>query len=216
MFTPQEIANSMRLYAVTDRAVLTVPSLASAVAEAIAGGVSCVQLREKKASEAEFEALAKEILPLCRAARIPFIINDDVALALRIDADGVHVGQSDMAAENARALVGSEKIVGISVQTLDQAIAAQHCGADYIGVGAMFGTPTKPDAAEVSFETLRTICDAVRIPVVAIGGFNERTIDQLVDSGVDGVAVVSALFGASDIKAAAITLGACIDKVRQE
>lgn len=216
MFTPQEIADSMRLYAVTDRTVLTVPSLVSAVAEAIAGGVSCVQLREKEASEAEFEALAQEILPLCRAAHIPFIINDNVALALRVDADGVHVGQSDMAAENARALVGDKKIVGISVQTLDQAIAAQQCGADYIGVGAMFGTPTKPDAAEVSFKTLREICDVVHIPVVAIGGFNERTIAQLAGSGVDGVAVVSALFGAPDIKAAARSLGVCIDKVRQE
>lgn len=197
------IRASMLVYAVTDRAWLNGRTLAECVREAIAGGATFVQLREKDAPREEIVALANELLPICRAAGVPFVVDDEVEIALEVGADGVHVGQDDMACERARALLGPDAIVGVSAQTVDQALTAQAAGADYLGVGALIPTPTKPDAVDVTFDELRAICDAVDIPVVGIGGLNARTIGQLAGSGVDGAAVVSVIFAADDCEAAA-------------
>ena len=210
MYTTGDIKCAMHLYAVTDRAWLGGRSLAECVRDAIAGGATFVQLREKHASFDEKQKLAQEIMPICARARVPFVVDDDVELARACGADGVHVGQSDMACAKARAVLGPEKIVGVSVQTLKQALAAERDGASYLGVGAMIATSTKPDAQVVSAQTLAEICASVNIPVVAIGGLNERTLGILENTGVDGVAVVSALFAASDIKQAALTLSTTI------
>ena len=201
----------MRLYAVTDSAWLGSRTLAQCVAQALCGGATFVQLREKDASFAQRVALAREIAPLCRAVRVPFVIDDDVEAALACGADGVHVGQSDAACADARRMLGPDKIVGVSAQTVEQALAAQAAGASYLGVGAVFGTPTKPDAELVSLETLTGICAAVDIPVVAIGGLNENTIASLAGTGVDGAAVVSAIFAAPDIERATKSLVRCVD-----
>ena len=206
MYSADEIRKSMRLYAVTDRVCLKNYSLQSAVEEALLGGVSCIQLREKKASNDDIELLARSIKPLCVQAHVPLIINDAVEVAVKIEADGVHIGQHDMSCSYARSKMGPHAIIGVSVQTLDQAMCAQTEGADYLGVGAMFPTPTKPDAAEVSFEELRRICASVSIPVVVIGGISAQTIPLLADTGIDGIAVVSAIFGADNIKEASESL----------
>ncbi|NJE81164.1 thiamine phosphate synthase [Olsenella sp. SW781] len=192
----------MLLYAVTDRAWLDGRTLAGCVREAIAGGATFVQLREKDLTTEEIVAEAAEIIPVCRAAGVPFVIDDDVEAARRSGADGVHVGQSDTACAEARSVLGPEAIVGVSAQTVEEALAAQAAGADYLGVGAMYGTPTKPDAVDVTFEELARICAAVDIPVAAIGGINARTMGSLAGTGVDGAAVVSAIFAAEDIEAA--------------
>lgn len=170
------------------------------VEEAIAGGVTCIQLREKKLDRETFLAEAAEMKTLCAHYEIPFIVNDEVEIAVECGADGIHVGQSDMDAENVRAMIGGDMIIGVSVQTVEQALAAEKAGADYLGVGAVFSTTTKPDAVEVDNETLKEICETVSIPVVAIGGINKKNILNLSGSGVDGVALVSAIFSAEDIK----------------
>lgn len=202
----------MLLYAVTDSAWLNGRSLASCVGEAVQGGATFVQLREKEIATDEMVALAREIMPLCQAAGVPFVINDDVHAALIAGADGVHVGQSDAACEEARRMLGPNAIVGVSVQTVDQALAAQAVGASYLGVGAMIGTATKPDAVIVTQDDLRAICAAVSIPVVAIGGLNEGTLSCLEGTGVDGAAVVSAIFAAPDIEAATRSLREKVQK----
>lgn len=189
----------MRLYAVTDRAWVGKQSLAEQVAAALRGGVTCVQLREKELDEEQFLREAEEIFTLCKRYRVPFFINDNVALALRCHADGVHVGQDDMDVAEVRRLVGQEMMIGVSVHTVEEACAAAAGGADYLGVGAMFATSTKTDASLVTKETLRAICDAVSIPVVAIGGINKSNLLELAGTGVDGVALVSAIFSAADI-----------------
>ena len=191
----------MRLYAVTDRAWVGKQSLAEQVAAALRGGVTCVQLREKELDEERFLREAEEIFALCKRYRVPFFINDNVALALRCHADGVHVGQDDMDVAEVRRLVGQEMMIGVSVHTVEEACAAAAGGADYLGVGAMFATSTKTDASLVTKETLRAICDAVSIPVVAIGGINKSNLLELAGTGVDGVALVSAIFSAADIAA---------------
>ena len=201
-FSPEAIRRGMLLYAVTDRAWLAGRTLADCVREAIAGGATFVQLREKGLATDEIVAEAAEIIPVCRAAGVPFVIDDDVEAARRSGADGVHVGQSDTACAEARAALGPAAIVGVSAQTVEEALAAQAAGADYLGVGAMYGTPTKPDAVDVTFEELARICAAVDIPVTAIGGINARTMGSLAETGVDGAAVVSAIFAAEDIEAA--------------
>lgn len=201
-FSPEAIRRGMLLYAVTDRAWLDGRTLAGCVREAIAGGATFVQLREKDLTTEEIVAEAAEIIPVCRAAGVPFVIDDDVEAARRSGADGVHVGQSDTACAEARSALGPEAIVGVSAQTVEEALAAQAAGADYLGVGAMYGTPTKPDAVDVTFEELARICAAVDIPVTAIGGINARTMGSLAGTGVDGAAVVSAIFAAEDIEAA--------------
>lgn len=203
MITRDKLEDSMRLYAVTDRSWLCGRTLQSCVANALAGGVTCVQLREKQASQTEIEELARSLKPVCARAGVPFLINDEVEIAKRIGTDGVHVGQDDMSCVAARKLLGAQAIIGVSVQTLDEALKAQEEGADYLGVGALFGTPTKPEAVEVSLATLASICAAVEIPVIGIGGINTHTLAALRGTGIDGIAVVSAIFAATDIRYAA-------------
>ncbi len=190
----------MLLYAVTDRSWVGKQTLYEQVESALKGGATCVQLREKELDEAAFLEEAVEMKKLCAKYGVPFIINDNVQIALKCGADGVHVGQSDMAAGNVRKAVGDKMIVGVSTQTVEQALAAQAAGADYLGVGAVFPTSTKSDAREVSRQTLKDICAAVDIPVTAIGGINKDNIAELSGTGVDGVALVSAIFAAEDIE----------------
>lgn len=197
------VRGALRLYAVTDRAWLKGRTLADCVQACLEGGATFVQLREKDASSEEKRELARELKNVCERYQVPFVIDDDVALAREVEADGVHVGQEDMACTQARALLGSQAIIGVSVQTVEQALEAQAQGADYLGVGALIPTSTKPDAENVTPKELAAICAAVNIPVVAIGGLNTHTLDVLKGTGVDGAAVVSAIFAADDCEAAA-------------
>ena len=192
----------MLLYAVTDRAWIGTQTLYQQVEAALKGGATCVQLREKELDEAAFLQEAKELCALCRRYGVPFIVNDNVDVAQACGADGVHVGQEDMKAGEVRRRVGEDMILGVSVHTVEEARRAVRDGADYLGLGAVFPTSTKTDADQMSNETLRDICGAVEIPVVAIGGLNRDNILRLSGSGVDGVALVSAIFGAEDIEAA--------------
>lgn len=194
------------LYAVTDRAWLGEKTLAGDVEAAIEGGATFVQLREKTLGEEEFYREAVEIQAICRKHGVPFVVNDNVDIALAMDADGVHVGQSDMEAGDVRAKLGPNKIIGVSCKTVEQALLAQSRGADYLGVGAMFATGTKKDATEVSFEDLKAICRAVDIPVVAIGGISSENAKRLKGTGIAGIAVVSAIFAKQDCRAAAADL----------
>ena len=213
MASRSELRDAMRLYAVTDSAWLGERTLATCVEQAIRGGATFVQLREKHASTDALVEQGRDLLALCRAAGVPFVIDDDVEAAARLGADGVHVGQSDVACAEARATLGPDAIIGVSAQTVEQALAAQEADADYLGVGALFSTSTKTDAALVTKETLRQICSSVDIPVVAIGGLNAQTIATLAGTGVDGAAVVSALFAAKDVEAAARELRELLDEV---
>lgn len=191
------------LYAVTDRAWLGEDTLYHQVEQALKGGATFVQLREKNLDEEHFLEEAKEIKKLCRQYQVPFVINDNVDIALKMDADGVHVGQSDMEAGNVRAKLGSDKIIGVSAQTVEQALLAEARGADYLGVGAVFPTGSKADAKEVDHDVLREICNAVKIPVVAIGGITRDNVRELSGTGINGIAVISAIFAQADIEAAA-------------
>lgn len=191
------------LYAVTDRRWLKGETLSEQVEKALKGGVTFVQLREKNLNEEDFLAEAAEIRELCGKYGVPFVVNDNVEVALKSGADGVHVGQSDMEAGNVRKLIGKERILGVSAQTVEQALLAQERGADYLGVGAVFSTGSKADAEDVSFETLAAICDAVDIPVIAIGGITCENTAELAGSGICGIAVISSLFGSRDIEKAA-------------
>lgn len=191
---------TMLLYAVTDRTWTGARTLYQQVECALKGGVTCVQLREKDLPEAEFLAEAREIGTLCRAYGVPFIVNDSVEIALACGADGVHVGQSDMEAGHVRAAVGDRLMIGVSARTVEEALAAQRAGADYLGVGAVFPTSTKLDAEAVARQTLKDICAAVDIPVTAIGGISRDNLLELSGTGIDGVALVSAIFGAEDIE----------------
>jgi thiamine-phosphate pyrophosphorylase len=194
--------NSMLLYVVTDRTWLGEHSLAEQVEETLKADATLIQLREKDLAFEDFVKEAETIKSITDRYHVPFVIDDNIQVALAVGADGVHVGQSDMAAGDVRALIGEDKILGVSAQTVEQAILAEKNGADYLGVGAVFSTSTKLDAQNVSFQTLKEICAAVSIPVVAIGGINENNISELKGSGVDGVAVVSAIFAKPDIFAA--------------
>jgi thiamine-phosphate pyrophosphorylase len=194
------------LYAVTDRGWLGGETLYSQVEKALKGGATMIQLREKELDEAAFLAEAKQIKGLCRYYGVPFIINDSVKIAEAVGADGVHVGQSDMEAGSARAELGRDKILGVSAQSVEQAVLAEKRGADYLGVGAVFPTGTKADADAVSLDTLREICSAVSIPVVAIGGISLENAARLRGTGIRGISVVSAIFAASDIEAASRAL----------
>lgn len=198
--------SSLLLYAVTDRAWLGTSSLAAQVEDAIQAGVTFVQLREKQLGFELFLEQAKAIKAVTDRYAIPFVINDNLEVALACGADGVHVGQHDLAAGDVRRRIGENSILGVSVQTVEQAISAEKNGADYLGVGAIFTTATKQDADAVSLATLKEICAAVAIPVVAIGGISEENVLALSGSGVDGIAVVSALFAQPDIATAASQL----------
>lgn len=195
---------AMRLYAVTDRAWLKEgQTLAMAVEDAIKGGATFVQLREKNMSFGKLRELALDIKAVCKKYNIPFVIDDDVAMAKEVDADGVHVGQSDMEVKTARAMLGKDKIIGVSAATVDDALAAERRGADYIGVGAVFPTGTKEDALPVAREEVKKITGAVTIPVVAIGGINVGNVGELKNLDLDGIAVVSAIFAKENIFEAA-------------
>lgn len=198
-FTKDEIRKSMLLYAVTDRAGLKEDeTLKDVVKDVLENGATFLQIREKDLAEDSFEAESEQLKQLCAQYNVPFVVNDSVEIAMKCDADGVHVGQSDIKGRDIRAMIGEEKILGISAGTVEEAVAAEKAGADYIGVGAVFGTSTKKNARTMSVELLREICASVTIPVVAIGGIGMQNIDQLNGSGVDGVAVVSAIFAAED------------------
>ena len=190
----------MRLYAVTDRAWVGRQSLCEQVEAALKGGVTCVQLREKELPQDEFLAEAMAISSLCRQYGVPLFVNDNVDVAIACHADGIHVGQTDLKASQVRQRVGSGMMIGVSVHSVEEALEAVKQGADCLGVGAMFATSTKTDVDVLPMETLRAICDAVEIPVVAIGGINRDNIPRLSGTGVDGVALVSAIFGAEDIE----------------
>ena len=201
-------SKSMQLYLVTDRSWLNGKTLLSEVEKCLDAGVTFLQLREKDLDEQEFLNEAKQIGEAARSRCVPFIINDNLEVALKSGADGVHVGQHDMSAKNVRALIGPQKILGVSAQTVEQAVAAERAGADYLGVGAVFHTSTKLDAADVDHQTLKAICDAVSIPIVAIGGIGPDNIMQLAGSGIDGVAVISSILAQPDVAQATARLKA--------
>lgn len=212
-FTKDEIRSAMLLYAVTDRAWLGARTLPEVAEEVLQNGATFLQVREKGLDHAAFLAEAGELKALAGRYHVPFVVNDSVEVALECGADGVHVGQSDIRGRDIRALIGPDKILGISANTVETALAAQRAGADYIGVGAVFGTTTKKDAKNLSVEQLRAICDAVDIPVVAIGGIGAENLLQLRGSGVDGVAVVSAIFAQPDPGAATKGLRALAEEL---
>ena len=194
------------LYAVTDRHWLNGRTLYEVVKESLDGGVTFLQLREKTLDEAHFLEEAKELQKLCKEYKVPFIINDNVDIAVAMNADGVHVGQSDMEAGDVRAKLGPDKIIGVSAQTVEQAILAEKHGANYLGVGAVFPTSSKDDAVEVTHETLKAICEAVSIPVIAIGGITQQNVSELAGSGICGIAVISAIYAQDNIPKAAADL----------
>ena len=191
---------NMILYAVTDRSWVGKQSLIEQVESALKGGVSCVQLREKQLDKEAFLKEAVEIAALCRQYKVPFIINDDVDIALRCGADGVHVGQDDMSVDKVRSIAGDDLIIGVSAHSVEEALTAVRGGADYLGVGAVFSTSTKTNVTAMSYEVLKSICTAVDIPVVAIGGINKDNMTKLSGTGISGVALVSAVFAADDIE----------------
>lgn len=190
----------MRLYAVTDRAWVGRQSLYSQVESALKGGVTCVQLREKELDSLAFLDEAIQISALCKKYKVPFLINDNVDIAIKCRADGVHIGQDDMEVAQVRKRVGNNMIIGVSAHSVAEARAAVKNGADYLGAGAVFSTSTKTNTKNLSQKTLYEICAAVDVPVVAIGGINKSNIAKLSGTGVDGVALVSAIFSASDIE----------------
>ena len=194
------------LYAVTDRHWLNGRTLYEVVKESLDGGATFIQLREKELDNEHFLEEAKELKKLCAEYKVPFVINDNVDIAIQMDADGVHVGQSDMEAGDVRAKLGPDKIIGVSAQTVEQAILAEKRGAEYLGVGAVFPTGSKDDADDVSHETLKAICDAVSIPVIAIGGITVDNTPELAGTGICGIAVISAIYAADDIPTATAKL----------
>ena len=207
------VESMLRLYAVTDRGWVGRQSLCEQVECALRGGATCVQLREKELDEKAFLAEARELKALCARYGVPFLINDNVALAMQVDADGVHVGQEDMDARQVRHLIGKDKILGVTAKTVQQAQLAQEAGADYLGSGAVFGSATKTNAKPMSRELLQSICQSVTIPVVAIGGIHRGNIASLAGTDIRGVAVVSGIFGVADIEGECRFLKAEMEKI---
>lgn len=212
-FTKDEIRQGMTLYAVTDRSWLGDRTLAQVVEDVLKGGATFLQLREKELDREAILAEAREIQAIAARYHVPFVINDSVDIALACDADGVHVGQNDLMGRDVRALIGPDKILGITANTVELAVAAERAGADYIGAGAVFGTTTKQNAKNLSLDTLKAICQAVNIPVVAIGGINADNLPRLAGTGAAGAAVVSALFAQKDPEEAARRMRALADKM---
>ena len=204
---------NLLLYAVTDRHWLEGRKLIDVVKESLDGGVTMVQLREKTLEEGKFLEEAKELQTLCRERHIPFIVNDNVDIAKAMDADGVHVGQDDMETMDVRAKLGPDKIIGVSAHTVEEALLAEKQGADYLGVGAVFPTSSKSDVDVMPYETLKAICEAVSIPVVAIGGIGRENVSRLTGSGICGVAVISAIYAQKDIRAAAADLKTAVEEM---
>jgi len=199
------------LYLVTDAGLSRGRTHAEVLTAAVRGGVSVVQYREKSGTTRRMVEEARVLRELCRAAGVPFIVNDRIDVALAVDADGVHVGQDDMPASRARELIGRGKILGVSAGTPEEARIAERDGADYIGASPIFATPTKPDApAPMGIEGLRLLARAVSIPVVAIGGMNEHNARSIIEAGAAGVAVVSAIVGAEDVEAAARNISVAV------
>lgn len=199
-------SKSLLLYAITDSSWLNGKTLPEAVEEAILGGATFIQLREKNLNYEEFLKTAREVKSVTYKYNIPFVINDNVDVAVQVDADGAHIGQSDEEIKIARKKLGSKKIIGLSARTVEEAVKAEENGADYIGVGAIFNTSTKLDANTVSIETLKEICKTVNIPVVAIGGISKDNVHELSGTGISGISVVSAIFAQDNIKIATIEL----------
>ena len=193
--------HTMLLYAVTDRAWVGEQTLYQQVESALKGGATCVQLREKQLGDADFLQEAIQIHALCQQYGVPLFINDNVEVALQCHAEGIHVGQEDMAAAQVRQRVGDEMMIGVSVHSVEVALEAVRHGADCLGVGAAFSTHTKADVDVLPEGMMKAICDAVDIPVVAIGGIHKENLLRLKGTGVNGVALVSAIFGAEDIEA---------------
>ncbi len=191
---------NMYLYAVTDRNWVGEESFLQQIEDSLRGGITLLQLREKSLSKEEFLKEAHEVKKLTDKYQVPLIINDDLEIALQADAAGVHVGQKDMKAGEARKKLGPDKILGVSCRTVEDAKKAEKMGADYLGVGAMFATSTKTEAEVITKERLTAICQAVSIPVVAIGGIKEKNMLDLSDSGISGVAVISGIYAQKDIE----------------
>lgn len=204
----------MRLYAVTDRSWLNGQTLYEQVEQALKGGVTLVQLREKGLGAEQFLQEARQIQQLCRRFGVPLIINDSIEVALAVDADGVHLGQDDANAAQARQLLGKDKIIGVSAHNVQEALQAVQDGADYLGSGAVFGSGTKTNVSTLPMQTLREICSAVPIPVVAIGGITEQNLQQMSGSGIAGAAVVSAIFAQENIEEAAIRLRGLLSQMQ--
>ena len=205
--------NDLLLYAVTDRHWLDGRRLIDVVRESLDGGVTMVQLREKTLEEGKLLEDAKELHTLCRQRGVPFFVNDNGEIAREMNADGVQVGQSDMEAQDVRAILGPDKILGVSAQTVEQAVLAEKHGADYLGVGAVFPTGSKDDADDVSYETRMASCGAGAIPVVASGGITQENVAKLAGSGICGVAVISAIYAAKNIQQASADLKAATEKM---
>ncbi len=195
-----------KLYLVTDRTNKTDKEFLNIIEEAIKGGVTVVQIREKDADTLEFYNISNKVKEICSKYNVPLIINDRIDIALAIDADGVHIGQSDMPIKIARKLIGNDKILGISAHNLEEATDAEENGADYLGVGAIFSTSTKKDANDVSIDTLKEISSNVDIPTVAIGGINLDNVEKLKDTNISGISVVSAIMNAENPKIASENL----------
>ena len=200
------------LYLVTDRDLMSTDTLAEAIEKACAGGVTLVQLREKHVTREEYETIARDVKRICDMYDVPLIINDEPAVAVAVGAAGVHVGQEDLEASRVRDIVGPNAIVGVSAASIAEARAAQAAGADYLGVGAIIPTATKPEAGVLTIEELREIVACVDIPGVAIGGVNAQTIPSLAGLGLAGYSIVSAIIAADDIEAASRELRELIDE----
>lgn len=209
----EELKKSLLLYAVTDRHWEGEKNLIQQTEEALRGGTTFVQIREKNLDEENFEKKALKIKSLCRDFNVPFVVNDNVQLAKKINADGVHVGQNDMNACDVRSLLGPDKILGVSAQTVEEAVLAEKQGADYLGVGAVFPTGSKDDAIEVPHHVLKEICQAVKIPVVAIGGITKENVIQLKGTGISGIAVISAIYAQKNIEKASEELKKVTEEV---
>ena len=204
---------NMILYAITDRKWTGKETLLQQVKEAIEGGATCIQLREKHITDDEFLKEAEAMAMLCREYRVPLIINDNVGIAVKSKADGVHLGQDDMNPKEARELAERDLIIGVTVHSVREAVKAEKEGADYLGAGAVFSSSTKENTVPMSYETLRDICKAVSIPVVAIGGITKFNMMSLAGSGISGVALVSAVFGAENIKNECRVLRSAAEKI---
>ena len=198
--------NTLLLYGITDRTWLCGRSLEEDVRKSLEGGVTFLQIREKYLDDGEFLEETLRLKEVCGEFKVPLVVNDNVEVAIKSDVDGVHIGQDDMSAEEVRALIGDEKIMGVSAQTVEQALLAEEQGADYLGVGAVFPTDSKEDAETIDLKVFEEICKVVKIPVVAIGGITKENIDRLKGMGAKGVALISAIYGQNDIKRATMEL----------